>query len=168
MVRPPITHEAAVAAGIDVPFFNILQGDIVRTSSAWDTGNRREHQSYIIVTPTCDLQPGRRKNAILFPIQPRLATDFKTDKHFATELDAETLFTRSKYFFVPALPDDGDAVRCNLALLDPICTCENEAINLSEPRASLTLFGWRLFGVAAREILLRGADDDARVRAVPL
>ncbi len=72
------------------------------------------------------------------------------------------LYKPTRFFYLPPLPDDADDVLFNVTYLDPLYTIANDDVNLASRRASMTRFGWRLFGVVARELLIReGEDEDA-------
>lgn len=165
IVTPPITHAEAVArCGEPVDPFNVLQGDIVRTSAPYQLGRRFEDGSYIIATSSCDLIPGRRTSALLFPVQARRASEFDSKKAAFGEIASLSLYRAAKYFYLPVLADDDDDVIYNVAHLDPLAIATNEAINLAERRGSLTTVGWRIFGTLARALLIREAEGEDRMR----
>lgn len=166
IASPPIDQAMANArVGRAVDPFNVLQGDVVLTSAAYQLGVRQqEPRSYVVASSTCDVQPDRRETALLFPVGPQRRGDFATTRQARGKMKPLTLYTPNQYFYLPPLPDDSEDVLFNVAYLDPICTCSNEAVNLATRRASLTLFGWRLFGVIARELLIRGAEFEDAMR----
>ncbi len=166
VVTPPLTHEEAQRrVGAAVEGFNCLQGDVVRTSAAYRFGVRIEPSAtYLVATSSCDLVPGRRAAALLLPIEPKRRSDFKSDSHFSTELNRLTEYGPRKYFYLPALEDDEEDVLFNVAWMDPLATCTNEAANLAERRASLSLVGWRIFGTLVRELLVREAEQEPAMR----
>lgn len=166
LLTAPLTHEDAQRrVGEAVEAFNVLQGDVVRTAAAYRFGVRIEGDaSYLVATSSCDLIFGRRSAALLLPVVPRRRSEFRSDKQFASEIGPLSLFTPKKHFYLPVLPDDDDDVLFNVALLDPLATCTNEAVNLAERRASLSLVGWRMFGTLVRELLVREAQQEPKMR----
>jgi hypothetical protein len=166
LLTPPLTHEVAQGrAGEPVEPFNVLQGDIIRTSAAYRFGVRVDPAAtYMVATSSCDLVPGRRAAAMLLPVEPKRRSDFGSDSQFTGNLNQLTNYGPKKYFYIPVLPDDDEDVLFNAAWLDPIATCTNEAVNLAERRASLSLVGWRMFGTLVRELLVREAEQEPRMR----
>lgn len=165
LVTRPIYHAAAVLrVGSDVEQFNVLQGDVVRSSAAFFLGNRAPEQTYVVATSSCDLPPGREATALLLPVRANRRQDYPSDRALKAALRKATLFEHTRTFYLPALPDDPSDVLFNTAHLDKLHTCDNAGANLAERRASLTLLGWRLFGVLARELLVREAADEALMR----
>jgi hypothetical protein len=165
VVTQPITHDAAVArVGAPIEEFHALQGDVIRTSAAFQLGSRIEEGSYMVASSSCDLVKGRRGAALLFPVQARRRADFPTEKALNAEVELLTQYRSKKYFYLPALEDDEADVVFNVAHLDPLATASNEAVNLAQRRASLTLVGWRIFGTLARALLIREAEGEDRMR----
>lgn len=165
LLTPPLTHsEAEARAGAPIELFNILQGDIIRTGAAYQMGSRNEVGTYIVATSTCDLVPGRRTTALLLPVQAKRGDEFSSAARLAVELDALTLFKPRKHFYLPVLQDDDDGVAFNVAHLDPLAVISNEAVNLSQRRASLSYVGWRVFGALVRELLVREAANEDVMR----
>jgi hypothetical protein len=166
LVTPPLEHSVAESrAGSTVERFHVLQGDIIRTSAAFELGSRRESASYIVATSSCDLVLGRRMSALLFPIEAKRRGDYETEPDkLKSDLGSLTLFLPKQQFFLPALADDDPDVLYNIAHLDPLAVISNENINLSERRASLTLVGWRMFGALTRGLLIREAEQEEAMR----
>jgi hypothetical protein len=168
LLTPPLTHDVADRrAGGGVEEFHVLQGDIVRTESAYNLGVRIEAPaSYMVATSSCDLIAGRRSVAMLLPVVAKHRTDFGSDRDFGGQLAALTLYKPRKHFYLPVLPNDPDDVVFNVALLDPLHVISNDQVNLVERTASLSLVGWRIFGVLIRELLVREAESEDRMRMV--
>jgi hypothetical protein len=144
-----------------VEAFSVLQGDVIRTSSAYHLGTRIDDGTYVVASSSCDLVQGRRRVALLLPIDARRASDV------AGRLDNLTLFEPTRYFYLPVLPDDDADIVCNVAHLDPLHVISNEEVNGAMRVASLSLVGWRIFGTLAREILIREADQEDLMRTAP-
>jgi hypothetical protein len=86
LLRPPITLEEARERVPTVSEFRVLQGDVIRTSGAYQLGNRIESTEYVVASSTCDLVADRRATALLLPIQPRTKVDFASDHTRASDL----------------------------------------------------------------------------------
>lgn len=113
---------------------------------------------------TCDLVPGRRESALLLPVEPRGLNDYESLQKLESDLSNLVTFRSTRYFYLPALPDDKPDVLFNVARLDPLAQCANDALVLAERRASMTLIGWRVFGAVLRSIQVREADGEAELR----
>ena len=170
IVTPPLTHaEAQARVDATIEPFQVLQGDVIRTSSAYSLGLRDDRYStYMIATSSCDLIEGRRTTALLLPVQPRYRNEFASDAELTSLLDSLTTYRPKKHFYLPVLPDDHPDVMCNVALLDPLQVIANEQVNLAERRASLSLLGWRMFGALVRELLVREAEHEVLMRTLPI
>jgi hypothetical protein len=166
LLRAPIRHESIRDKLDPVPEgFNVLQGDIVRTEAAYILGARQiGGQSFVIATSTCDVVPGRRESALLLPIQPRRTGDYADASRLRSDLANLIAFRTTRYFYLPPLPDDPEDVLFNVALLDPLAQCANDALALAERRASMTLLGWRVFGALLRSLQVREAAEEAAIR----
>jgi hypothetical protein len=169
LITDPLTHEVALErTGTEIEAFRVLQGDIIRTSSAYDLGVRIDGEAlYMIATSSCDLIEGRRSNALLLPIRAKRRRDFASPQAFGGELSRLTLYQPKKHFYLPPLPGDGDDVVFNVALLDPIHIIANAQVNIAQRIGSLSCVGWRIFGVLVRELLIRQADDEEEMRRAP-
>ncbi len=165
ILTPPLDQATANArAGRELPAFNVLQGDVITTSAGYLLGVRQPDHSYVIASSTCDVQPGRRQTALLFAVGPQRRGDFATMKEARGKMKPLTLYKPKQFFYLPPLPDDAEDVLFNVAYLDPLYTIANEAVNLASRRASMSTFGWRLFGVVTRELLVREADMEEAMR----
>jgi hypothetical protein len=69
LVRKPIQPEQAKELGFNDEFV-LLQGDIVRTDSAYFMGERFTNSMYAVLNSSCDLVPDRRPYALLLRIAP--------------------------------------------------------------------------------------------------
>lgn len=166
MLTPALSHPDAQAR-VDAPVerFQVLQGDVIRSSSAYQLGTRADGDpSFVIATSSCDLVEGRRSTALLLPVSPRRRSDFSSGRDLTATLETLTIYRPRKHFYLPVLPDDGPDVVCNVAQLDPLHVIANDQVNLAERRASLSLVGWRMFGALVRELLVREADNEDRMR----
>jgi hypothetical protein len=108
--------------------------------------------------------PGRRESALLLPVEPRRLSDYQSRQTLEGDLSNLVVFRSTRYFYLPSLPDDEPDVLFNVAHLDPLAQCANEALALAERRASMTLIGWRVFGAALRNIQIREAVGEADFR----
>lgn len=168
LLTPALAH-ADAQARVDAPVepFRVLQGDLIRSSSAYKLGVRIDGDpTYVIATSSCDLVEGRRSTALLLPVVARTRVDFANDRALTAALETLTAYRPKKHFYLPVLPDDGPDVVCNVALMDPLHVIANDQINLAERRASLSLIGWRIFGALVRELLVREAEHEDRMRDV--
>jgi hypothetical protein len=164
MLRSPIRSQD-VRGRMDVEEFHLLQGDIVRSDAAYTLGDRQiGNPSYIVATSTCDLVPGRRESALLLPVEPRGLDDYQSQQKLESDLGNLVTFRSTRYIYLPALPDDKPDVLFNVAHLDPLAQCANDALALAERRASMTLIGWRVFGGVLRSIQVREAEGEAEIR----
>lgn len=170
MLTRPLTHDEAQArVDATIEPFQVLQGDVVRTSSAYSLGLRDDRYStYVIASSSCDLIEGRRTTALLLPLQARYRKDFATDTELTSHLESLTTYRPKKHFYLPVLPDDGPDVMCNVALLDPLQVIANDQVNLAERRASLSLVGQRMFGALVRELLVRETEHEDLMRTLPM
>ncbi len=168
-LTPPLTHDQAQArVDATVEPFQVLQGDVVRTSSAYDLGLRdAQYSTFAIATSSCDLIEGRRTTALLLPVLPKYRQDFATDADLSSFLESLSTYRPKKHFYLPVLPDDHPDVMCNVVLLDPLHVIANDQVNLAERRASLSLVGWRMFGALVRELLVREAEHEDLMRTLP-
>ena len=165
MLRPPISYEE-VRSRLDVEPFHVLQGDVIRTDAAYFFGTRQVgNPSYVVATSTCDLIPGRREAALLLPIEPRHPSDYESQQRLESELSNLIVFRSTRYFYLPQLPDDEPDVLFTLVRVDPFAQCRNDALELTERRASMTVIGWRVFGAALRSIQVREAEGEVDIRS---
>jgi hypothetical protein len=162
LLAEPLTHAVAatrVAKGVER--FHVLQGDVIRTSSAYHLGARTDEATYIVGTSSCDLIDGRRSIALLLPV-----TQIRRANIQPGQLETLTVYKPRRHFYLPVLPGDPDDVMCNVAHLDPIHVIANDQVNLCQRIASLSLVGWRIFGVLVREMLIREAEDEDQMRTL--
>lgn len=171
-VCDPIAHDAAVARmGKPVQKFHVLQGDVIRTESAFMAGRRQNNfPSFIITTSTCDLVVGRAAShgapaivSLLF-VEPRRLSSYPTHEKYANELTNLLSFRTKKYFYLPALADDPEDVLFNIVHLGAIAQLENVHLPAVERRASLTVLGWRAMGGLVRSLQIREAEEEAELR----
>lgn len=161
---PPISFEE-IRGSLEVEPFHLLQGDVIRTDAAYVLGFRQVgNPSYVVASSTCDLVAGRRESAALLPVEPRRASDYELQHKLESDLSNLIAFRSTRYVYLPALPDDQPDVLFNIARLDPLDQCTNDALALAERRASMTLIGWRMLGAVLRSIQVREAVGEAQIR----
>lgn len=154
---PPALAHADAQARVDAPVepFRVLQGDLIRSSSAYKLGVRIDGDpTYVIATSSCDLVEGRRSTALLLPVVARTRADFASDRDLTATLETLTAYRPKKHFCLPVLPDDGHDVVCNVALLDPLHVIANRTRFVISRGHGLGRCGAAWNDVAARE---RGA-----------
>lgn len=147
------------------PFF-ALQGDIIRTASAFSLGERPRGASYTIATSTCDLMPSYgRETILLLPVVPVTGGD-ESDEKLRRELGNLVSFRPKRYLYLPPLPDDDQSVLFNVVQLDPFAQARKEDVAVAERRASMTLIGWRVFGALLRSLEVREGAEEVDVRTL--
>lgn len=168
LVRDPIYYDEAASRVEGLESFHALQGDVVRTSSAFIYGDRYEgNHTYVIATSTCDLVSGRRNAVYLLPVEARTLESYGNDTSKLKDELGHLFKLDSNYkFYLPPLSDDGPEVVFNLVRFDPFAQCKNEAIQVVERRASMTLIGWRLFGASLSGFQIREAAQEAAIRSL--
>lgn len=163
LVRTVIDQSEAAARGFNTPDdeFFILQGDIVRTESAFLYGERITGAAkFIILNSSCDLVPGRSQHAALLRIIPiRRGDDRVKDK-----LGILLKFRRRDSMYLPPLPGDDDDVLGNVIEFQGICQIEGTNLQLAERVASLSLLGWRIFASLARAVVARSNPREVEIR----
>ncbi|MBZ9750741.1 hypothetical protein K7W42_07690 [Deinococcus sp. HMF7604] len=173
LIKPPIMHDHCCATGVcklEEPFV-VLQGDIVHTEAAYFMGVRFDGSGalYAVGTSTCDLVPGRREYAVIYPITPvRKPTTEEERKQISHMLNSVLKFTSSMYMFLPRFDDQDPAlVLGNLVDLTRPHQIESNALLLAHRRYSLTEVGWRIFSTLVRHITSREAEDEVSIRNLP-
>lgn len=166
LLRAAIRYDDA-RTYIDPPpeLFHVLQGDIIRTESAYVLDGRQVgDRSYAVATATCDAVPGRRETVLLLPVEPRRTSDYDDRGRLRNNPTNLVAFRTTRYCYLPPLPDDPPEVLFNIVLFDPFAQCANVTLATVERRASMTLLGWRIFGALLRSIQVREAADEAALR----
>lgn len=166
LVRDAIAYADALAkAAIDPsddPFV-LLQGDLVSTDAAYLIGERLVGMKFAIASSTCDLVAERREYAALLRIQPITATT-PGWKQILGEL---LKFQSSWRMYLPPLSVDASDVLFNVIVFDGIVQIRLGDLHLATRHGSLSLVGWRVFGSLVRNIMVRAADGEAKLRATP-
>ncbi len=163
IVRPPIepalVHELGFNSQNDD--FSLLQGDLVRTESAYFLGERITAQpKYAVLNSSCDLVRGRAAYASLVRILEVRSTH-PSAKSIIGEL---VKFTRRDSMYVPPLPDDSREVIGNVIQFDGICQIRMDDLLLASRIASLSLVGWRIFASFTRTVLARANPREVEIR----
>lgn len=163
IVQKPIDPLVAKASGFDTPddHFLLLQGDIVRTNSAYSFGERvTGNPKYAVLNSSCDLVPGRARSSMLL----RIGDIRRTDKHANEKLSQLTKFSRRDSMYVPPLGSDPEDVIGSAIHFDEICQIRNDDLFLANRIASLTLLGWRMFASFARVAIARSSNREVELR----
>jgi len=164
IVRRPVEAGEVAALGFDKPDdqFALLQGDIVRTDTAFFMGERITGlPKYAILNSSCDLVPGRNSYVALLRILPLRRDEDKAREKLGTLLK----FTRRDSMYLPVLPDDPPDVVGNVIQFDGLCQIRTPELFLSNRLASLSLVGWRIFASFARAVIARANPREAIIRA---
>lgn len=163
LIRAPIQMEEAQALGFNRPDdeFVILQGDLVRTDSAYLFGDRVVGRPlYVVLNASCDLVPGRRESALLLPLADVLLSDASAK----SDLNLLTKYRRRNMMYLPPLPDDPPNVAGHAVLFDRPCQIRLSDLQLANRVASLSLVGWRMFGAIARTVVARANPREIEMR----
>jgi hypothetical protein len=163
IVQKPINYSDVLQRGLidekEDPF-DLLQGDIVVTESAYLSGERLMGMKFVIASSTCDLVPQRREYANLLRVQP-----IRVDDVNAKNLIGHLLtFKSTSKMYLPPLPNDADDVIANAINFDGIVQVQLEDLLLATRHASLSLVGWRIFGSLIRSIMARAGDSEVAMR----
>ena len=164
ILRRPIENEEIEALGFNTPedAFTMLQGDVIRTESAYFLGERvTGWPKYAILNSSCDLVPGRSSYAALLRILELRKDEEKAKEKLGTLLK----FTRRDSMYIPVLPDDGPDVIGNVIQFDGICQIRSSELLLSHRLASLSLVGWRIFASFARTVIARANSREVLIRS---
>src|SRR6266566_4654093 len=144
IVQRPIERDSIRELGFNSKDddFCLLQGDVIRTDSAFSFGERiTGHPKYAILNSSCDLVPGRSNSAMLLRI-----VDIKRSDSNANEKLSQLLkFTRRDSMYVPPLPSDPSDVAGSVLHFDDVCQVRSQDLFLATRVASLSLIGWRIF-----------------------
>lgn len=164
IVRRPIESEEVATLGYDSPddAFTMLQGDIVRSDSAFFLGERVVGRpKYAILNASCDLVAGRSNYAALLRVLELRRNDDKAKEKLGTLLK----FTRRDSMYLPVLPNDPADVIGNVIQFDGICQIRSADLLLAHRLASLSLVGWRIFASFARTVIARANPRESMIRA---
>ena len=167
MLCSPIQYEGVAAVTTPPPdAFNTLQGDIIRTEVAYHMGVRLiGNPSFVIMTSTCDLIPGRRHAALILQVELKTLTGYQGNIQRATsDIGNLVNFKSTQYLYLPPLDDDDPDVLFNVIHLDRVAQCATSDLDLAERRASMSVIGWRVFGALIRELYVREAEGEATIR----
>jgi len=163
LVCAPIQPEHAKELGFTSPedAFVLLQGDIVRTESAYFMGERITGNSkYAVLNSSCDLVPTRSSYALLL----RIAPIKRTDEQASQTMGHLVKFSCNNLMYIPKLPDDSEEIACNELQLDGICQIRHSDLMLASRVASLSLIGWRIFASFARNFIARANPREVAIR----
>jgi hypothetical protein len=163
IVRSPIDPSAVRAMGFDRERINfvLLQGDIVRTDSAFYFGERiTGSPKYAVLNSSCDLVPNRAYSSILLRIVPLSEGD--TD--IKQKLGQLLKFSRRDAMYLPPLPDDPLSVVGNVINFDGACQVRTDDLLLATRVASLSLIGWRIFAAFSRTAMIRANPRETEIR----
>jgi hypothetical protein len=158
IVRAPIDIQETTALGFDQPDdqFILLQGDVVRTESAYFMGARNTGRAkYAVLNSSCDLISGRRSYSSLLRILEI------NDKQTMGEL---LKFRRRDCMYMPRLPDDPSNLLGNAINFDGISQIETSHLLLANRVASLSLVGWRIFASFSRVVIARANPREVEMR----
>lgn len=168
LLSRPIECQAAREKGIWAEIeddFGLLQGDIIFTSAAYFMGKRLEGGYFALANATCDLVPNRREYMALPPVRaiyaPTSADDGKRVKSLLGELLA---FKSVQRKYLPPLPGDETTVIARFVDFNRMAQVDAIDVAVAERVASLSLIGWRIFGVHLRRILTRTGDSEVALR----
>lgn len=163
IVREPIWPEHLKELGFNQPAdeFILLQGDIVRTDSAYFMGERiTGYPKYAVLNSSCDLVPNRSSHSLLL----RIANIKRGDPDANSRLGQLVKFSRNDSMYIPPLPDDPDDVAGNELQFDGICQIRSDDLLLASRVASLSLVGWRIFASFSRTVVARANPREAEMR----
>lgn len=163
IVRRPIEHSTAVQLGFDTTEdeFVLLQGDIVRSDSAYYLGERViGNPKYAVLNSSCDLVPGRATVSSLL----RISEIKKTEDQAKEKLGTLLKFGRRDSMYVPVLPGDGEDVVGNVIQFEGISQIRTADLLLANRVASLSLVGWRIYASFTRVVLTRANEREVKIR----
>ena len=163
LVRSPIFLSDAVTLGFteEQDEFTLLQGDIVRTESAFELGERiTGNPKYVAINSSCDLVPNRRKFASLLKVNEVR----KGDNDATNKINQMLKFTPSARMYLPVLKGDDDNTLCNYIDFDGICSIRTDDLMLAHRVASLSLVGWRIFASFTRNVITRTGPREIEMR----
>lgn len=165
IVRRPIEPETSAALGFNTndDAFLVLQGDIVRTESAYFFGDRLiGNPKYAVLNSSCDLVPGRTTFSSLL----RMSEISREDPNVNAIVGQLLKFTRRDSMYIPPLPDDPNNVVANVIRFDGIAQIRTDDLQLGDRIASLSLVGWRIFASFVRTVVARANPREALIRSV--
>lgn len=163
IVRRPIEPHLVYELGFNTPddVFTVLQGDVIRTESAYFMGERVVGRpKYTVLNSSCDLVPGRTAYSSLL----RILEIRKDEKDYKQKLGQLLKFARRDSMYIPPLPDDEEDVLGNAIHFDGICQIRTADLLLANRAASLSLVGWRIFASFIRVVLARANPREALIR----
>ena len=145
--------------------FLLLQGDIIYTSNAYFMGERLESGYFALANATCDLVPKRREYAALFPVKAVYAPASPEEEGGIRSLIGGLLSFKSPHrMYLPPLPGDETDVLARFIDFSGVAQATAVDVEIAERIASLSLIGWRIFGVHLRRIFSRAGDGEATLR----
>jgi len=153
----------AGAIGADEDRFQVLQGDIISTESAYFLGERITGSPlFAVLSSTCDLVPKRGDHASLLRMGPL---------HGSTEETKRTLqillsFKSRRDLYLPPIADEDPTALGYAVRFDGIAQIKLGDLLLARRVRPLSLAGWRIFGSFARVLIARSTDGEVRLRSL--
>ncbi|WP_412027246.1 hypothetical protein [Deinococcus yunweiensis] len=168
MLQEPVEYEEVLAAGVCTTEdeFKFLQGDIVRTDSAYYLRKRvKDTPAYVVASSTCDLTEGRRECATLYPIIPiRVDAQGLLDNDTMAFVSTTLKFKSTTAMILPRFPHQDPEVRFNYIDFRRPHQIHPNKLKLAHRLYSMTTLGWRIFGTVLRFITSREADNEELIR----
>jgi len=163
IIRSPIEFHESQSLGFNQAedAFTVLQGDVIRTESAFRLGERVTGKvAYVVLNSSCDLVLGRKQTALLLPISEILRGDPAANR----KLGELVKFSRRDAMYLPPLFDDSDDVVGNSIQFDGVCQIETKSLHIANRVASLSLIGWRIFASFSRIVFARANPREVEIR----
>jgi hypothetical protein len=163
LVGAPIELQSVQELGYNTPddSFVLLQGDIVRTDSAYLFGERiTGHSKYVVLNSSCDLVPRRTKCSLLLPlIELR-----RSEPGIKQKLGELLKFSLRGLMYLPPLPDDPSEVFGHCIDFERVHQIRTDDLHIAQRVASLSLLGWRIFGSFSRMVFSRANQREVLFR----
>lgn len=170
VLQPPVEFEVMLANGrcLESDTFDFLQGDIIRTESAYYIGERVVNSpTFIIGTSACDLVKDRRECITLFRVEPILAPkNDEEDKLIRQILSNNFKFKSTTSMILPKFLYQDEDVIYNIVELAKPHSITSQNLRLAHRIYSMTPLGWRIFGAVYRFITSRQDPRDELFRSV--
>ncbi|GGL77370.1 hypothetical protein GCM10010840_14150 [Deinococcus aerolatus] len=159
ILQPPVEFEVMLANRLclESDEFDFLQGDIIRTESAYYIGERVVNSpTFIIGTSACDLVKDRRECITLFRVEPILAPRNDDEEKIIKQLLSNNFkFKSTTSMILPKFPYQDEDVIYNIIELSRPHSITSQNLRLAHRVYSLTSLGWRIFGAVYRFITSR-------------
>ncbi len=145
--------------------FQLLQGDLIYISAAYFMGERLENGCFAVANATCDLVPDRRDYVALLPVRAIYAPASPEEEFRLRSLLGELLsFKSPQRMYLPPLPNDAPEVLARFIDFNGIAQAASVDVRVATRTASLSLIGWRIFGVHLRRLLTRAGENEVSLR----